>query len=92
MPLIIMCGFPASGKTKRANEIKQYIEQNSGKTVNIIGDHSMGVNRNTVYEGTCVSYNIISYPAFFFYIDIYILRHANFLSIMRRSSRVETST
>ena len=90
MPLIIMCGFPASGKTKRANEIKQYIEQNSGKTVNIIGDHSMGVNRNKVYEGTCVSYNYHFVPSFFF-LYRYILRYAHFLSIMRRSSRVETS-
>ena len=52
MPLVLMCGFPASGKTKRASELKHYLEKSSGKVVHVIGDQSLGVNKNTVYEGT----------------------------------------
>ena len=55
MPLVLMCGFPASGKTKRASELKHYLEKSSGRVVHVIGDESLGVNKNTVYEGTTSS-------------------------------------
>ena len=50
MPLIIMCGFPCSGKSKRAQELRNYLE-NRGKTVYLASDESSSLDRNTVYSG-----------------------------------------
>ena len=63
MPLALMCGFPASGKTKRASELKHYLEKSSGKVVHVIGDQSLGVNKNTVYEGTTTICPILTFTA-----------------------------
>ncbi|XP_053175268.1 protein KTI12 homolog [Scomber japonicus] len=49
MPLIVMCGYPCSGKTRRAEELKGYFEQKSGRQVHIVGDEALGVERNSVY-------------------------------------------
>ncbi|KAK0151694.1 Protein KTI12 [Merluccius polli] len=49
MPLIVMCGFPSSGKTTRANEIKEYFEKSTDKRVHVVGDATMCVDKNTVY-------------------------------------------
>uniref|UniRef100_A0A8C5CY68 Protein KTI12 homolog n=1 Tax=Gadus morhua TaxID=8049 RepID=A0A8C5CY68_GADMO len=49
MPLIVMCGFPSSGKTRRANEIKDYFEKNTERKVHIVGDGTMRIEKNTVY-------------------------------------------
>lgn len=51
MPLIVICGFPCSGKTRRAEELKEYFEQNRDKKVYIVGDGAIDVDRNTVYAG-----------------------------------------
>ncbi|XP_067356579.1 protein KTI12 homolog [Channa argus] len=49
MPLIVMCGYPCSGKTRRADELKVYFEENTGRKVHVVGDGSVGVERNSVY-------------------------------------------
>ncbi|XP_029910590.1 protein KTI12 homolog [Myripristis murdjan] len=49
MPLIVMCGYPCSGKTRRAEELKDYFEQNTDRKVHVVGDATMAVERNTVY-------------------------------------------
>ena len=52
MPFVLFCGLPASGKTKRAEELKTYItEKYPDRNVNIVSDHNFGVNRNKVYAG-----------------------------------------
>ena len=51
MPLIVMCGFPSSGKTRRANEIKDYFEKNTERKLHIVGDGTMCIEKNTVYAG-----------------------------------------
>lgn len=51
MPLIVICGYPCSGKTRRAEELKVYFEQNCDKKVYIVGDGAVDVDRNTVYAG-----------------------------------------
>lgn len=51
MPLIIMCGFPCSGKSKRAHELKNYLE-NRGKTVHLAGDDNNSLDRNGVYSAS----------------------------------------
>ncbi|XP_078139289.1 protein KTI12 homolog isoform X2 [Centroberyx gerrardi] len=49
MPLIVMCGYPCSGKTQRAEELKKYFEQETDRKVHVIGDGALGIERNTVY-------------------------------------------
>ncbi|XP_077120344.1 protein KTI12 homolog isoform X2 [Ranitomeya variabilis] len=48
MPLVVMCGFPCSGKSRRALQLKEHLEQKE-KKVFIVGDHALGVDRNSVY-------------------------------------------
>ncbi|KAG8576432.1 hypothetical protein GDO81_009858 [Engystomops pustulosus] len=48
MPLVVMCGFPCSGKSHRALELKEHLEQ-KGRNVYIVEDHVLGVDRNSVY-------------------------------------------
>ncbi|XP_007235727.3 protein KTI12 homolog [Astyanax mexicanus] len=49
MPLIIMCGHPCSGKTRRAQELKDYFTEKTGRKVYTVGDEGLGVDRNSVY-------------------------------------------
>lgn len=48
-----MCGYPCSGKTRRAEELRVYFEQNCepSRKVHIVGDAGLEVDRNTVYAG-----------------------------------------
>ncbi|KAJ8003276.1 hypothetical protein DPEC_G00167740 [Dallia pectoralis] len=48
MPLIVMCGYPCSGKTRRAEQLKEYWEHYE-KRVHIIGDGTIGIQKNAVY-------------------------------------------
>ncbi|XP_043278832.1 protein KTI12 homolog [Venturia canescens] len=54
MPLIIITGIPASGKTTRAQELKDYFEQKKGKKVEIISEvdtiAKSGYDKNTFYS------------------------------------------
>eukprot|EP00043_Microstomoeca_roanoka_P023273 m.258026 g.258026 ORF g.258026 m.258026 type:complete len:274 (-) comp28458_c0_seq1:221-1042(-) len=49
MPLVMMCGFPCSGKTKRAKELLAYLETCGVRAV-IVGDESEGIDVRTAYE------------------------------------------
>lgn len=49
MPLLIVSGFPCSGKSKRAGEISEHMTQRGIKTV-IVSDQSEGVNTRTAYS------------------------------------------
>ncbi|XP_008410539.1 protein KTI12 homolog isoform X2 [Poecilia reticulata] len=49
MPLIVMCGYPCSGKTLRAEELKAHFEETTDRQVHIVGDRALGVDRNSVY-------------------------------------------
>ncbi|XP_061679720.1 protein KTI12 homolog isoform X2 [Syngnathoides biaculeatus] len=49
MPLIVMCGYPCSGKTRRAEELKVYFEQNTDRKVHLVGDSSLAAEKNVVY-------------------------------------------
>lgn len=52
MPLVLMCGYPCSGKSKRAEELKSYLENSKGKTVHMAGDESIDLERNVVYAAS----------------------------------------
>uniref|UniRef100_A0A674CVR0 Protein KTI12 homolog n=1 Tax=Salmo trutta TaxID=8032 RepID=A0A674CVR0_SALTR len=49
MPLIVMCGYPCSGKTRRSVELQQYFEQNTERKVHNVGDGTLGIEKNAVY-------------------------------------------
>lgn len=49
MPLVIVTGFPSSGKSKRVDELKKYLEEVKGHNVRVIDDESAGVQRTTTY-------------------------------------------
>lgn len=51
MPLIVICGFPCSGKSRRARELKDYFVENTDKQVDIIGDEMQSIDKNLVYAG-----------------------------------------
>ncbi|KAK2565179.1 Protein KTI12-like protein [Acropora cervicornis] len=52
MPLVVMCGFPCSGKTKRANELKSYLQNSRGRSVQLSSDESLNFERNTAYAAS----------------------------------------
>nr|CAG4644971.1 EOG090X0A11 [Leptodora kindtii] len=49
MPLIILTGFPASGKSTRALQLKAYFESQD-KTVNLISENELAKNMKDVYS------------------------------------------
>ncbi|XP_071490173.1 protein KTI12 homolog [Diadema antillarum] len=49
MPLVLLCGFPSSGKSKRAEELKAFIESSYDRKVHSISDEKVGIDKNTVY-------------------------------------------
>lgn len=57
MPLVIMCGYPCSGKSKRAEELKTFLENSKRKTVHMTGDDSIDLERNVVYAGILNLFN-----------------------------------
>ncbi|KAJ7393770.1 kti12, chromatin associated [Desmophyllum pertusum] len=52
MPLVVMCGYPCSGKSKRAHELKNHLENSRGKTVHLAGDECISLERNVVYAAS----------------------------------------
>ncbi|XP_041853256.1 protein KTI12 homolog [Melanotaenia boesemani] len=58
MPLIVMCGYPCSGKTQRAEELKKYFEDGTDRKVHIVGDGVLGVERNGVYADSQKEKNV----------------------------------
>ncbi|KAM5169864.1 protein KTI12 homolog isoform 2-T3 [Mantella aurantiaca] len=50
MPLVILCGFPCSGKSRRSLEVKEHLEH-AGRRVHIIGDAALAEDKNSVYAG-----------------------------------------
>ncbi|XP_074533878.1 protein KTI12 homolog [Halichoeres trimaculatus] len=58
MPLIVMCGYPCSGKTRRAEELKSYFEQNTERKVHVVGDGALDVEKNTVYADSQKEKNV----------------------------------
>ncbi|PKY42354.1 chromatin associated protein KTI12 [Rhizophagus irregularis] len=56
MPLIVMCGFPSSGKTSRSTQIMQYFidrfnNENKPNSVHLINDESLGISKDS-YKDT----------------------------------------
>ncbi|CAL1529887.1 unnamed protein product [Lymnaea stagnalis] len=53
MPLVVLCGFPASGKTFRCRQLFEYLSlEYPSKKVHVITDHTEGLNRQEVYSNS----------------------------------------
>ena len=53
MPLVLICGYPSSGKSRIAGQIKDYLESDKQKVVKVITENSY-VNhhmKNEIYMG-----------------------------------------
>eukprot|EP00049_Salpingoeca_infusionum_P012398 m.226990 g.226990 ORF g.226990 m.226990 type:complete len:273 (+) comp15172_c0_seq1:138-956(+) len=51
MPLVIMCGFPCSGKSTRAQELVEHLTS-EGKQVILIGDDTLGIDKAATYASS----------------------------------------
>ena len=51
MPLILICGFPSSGKTTRAIELKQFLEAKHKCDVIHINEENLFLNKIDAYKG-----------------------------------------
>lgn len=58
MPLVVMCGYPCSGKTRRAAELRAHFERSSERRVHVVGDEALGVDKNTVYADSQKEKNV----------------------------------
>ena len=53
MPLVVLCGFPGSGKSRRSKEVEELIKTRySDKTVHIINDDYSSITKNHVYASS----------------------------------------
>ncbi|KAH9519739.1 kti12, chromatin associated [Bulinus truncatus] len=53
MPLVVMCGFPASGKTTRCQELSTYLEKHlPSKKAHIISDDHEGLSKKDIYTSS----------------------------------------
>ena len=51
MPLILICGYPYSGKTTRATELKSFFETEFKHDVIIINEESLEIDKIDAYKG-----------------------------------------
>ncbi|XP_072349177.1 protein KTI12 homolog [Scyliorhinus torazame] len=49
MPLVILCGFPCSGKSRRAAELGRFVREKLQRKVAAVGEQSPGAERNSLY-------------------------------------------
>lgn len=49
MGLLVVCGVPCSGKTTRAKEVVEFLQQ-QGVTVHLLNEEALGIDKNTAYK------------------------------------------
>eukprot|EP00123_Amoebidium_parasiticum_P007416 comp18113_c1_seq1/m.18777 comp18113_c1_seq1/g.18777 ORF comp18113_c1_seq1/g.18777 comp18113_c1_seq1/m.18777 type:complete len:275 (-) comp18113_c1_seq1:164-988(-) len=52
MPLVVMCGHPSSGKSTRARELSEHLSKEHGKTVHIVNEDTLSLEKNQVYKSS----------------------------------------
>ena len=50
MPLVLFCGIPSSGKTKRALELRKYLEDKYKCNVVLINEENLNIKKNESYK------------------------------------------
>lgn len=51
MPFVLVCGYPSSGKSKRTEDIRNYLSEKTERLVHVISDHTLKFDKNKVYAG-----------------------------------------
>lgn len=51
MPLVVLCGLPAAGKTRVATALVEHLERAHGKQVRYISDAAVNVDKLRGYSG-----------------------------------------
>ena len=52
MPLIVLTGFPASGKSTRAQQLADYFMEYTENNVTILSENDIARCKNDVHSGT----------------------------------------
>lgn len=52
MPLVMLCGYPCSGKTSFTEQLRRYLETTCLRNVVVISDDTVKVDRNKTYHST----------------------------------------
>lgn len=50
MPLIVICGFPSSGKTTLCNQLKEFLEEKNKKVVIVSENILVDEKKNEIYS------------------------------------------
>ena len=86
MPLVVITGLPASGKSTRAAQIKEYLEKEHNKTVHIVSDNEVitasNLSKNALYLGNFSKLSLNT--ANFFEIWVIKLKPLIYIQILRR--------
>ena len=51
MPLIVLCGYPSSGKTTTSSQLKEFFEKKNIKVKVVSENYLVDENKNAVYSG-----------------------------------------
>lgn len=51
MPLVVLCGLPAAGKTRVAEALAQHLEREHGKHVRRVSEAAVNVDKLRGYSG-----------------------------------------
>uniref|UniRef100_A0A3B3S5I2 Protein KTI12 homolog n=1 Tax=Paramormyrops kingsleyae TaxID=1676925 RepID=A0A3B3S5I2_9TELE len=79
MPLIVMCGFPSSGKSRRTKELKEYFLRCTERKVIVVGDETVGMAKNTAYAGETSEYMLAAFSVTVNKDDVIILDSMNYI-------------
>lgn len=52
MPLVILCGFPASGKTTLSGKLAAFLKENTTMHVQVINDEFLKIENNSYFSST----------------------------------------
>ena len=59
MPLIVLCGYPASGKTSLCSQLQKYFEEQGIKVCVVSENNLVGNQKNETYSGKQRTINIL---------------------------------
>ena len=70
MPLVLLCGYPSSGKTTVAQMIKKHMEEEKGKHVKMLteNDYVKHSSKNDIYAGQSSEISLLSLLPFRFFV------------------------
>ena len=86
MPLILLTGYPSSGKTTRAQQLKEYFSTVVGKNVVVLSENDIVKNKH-IYSG--MKYSFYD-PIYYVYIlDFTIEHYLNLFIRCKQGKRIE---